>query len=56
MSSYKLKGIDSLAEKMVGIKKDTVYLFVYKLVKFTFIIHVATTGVKRVFSTKYHEC
>jgi len=45
-----LKGIAGLAEKMVKMKKDVVYSFVYKLLKFAFILHVITASVKRVFS------
>ena len=45
-----LKGIAGLALKMVEMKKDVVYHFVYKLVKFALILPVATANVERVFS------
>ena len=36
---------------MVETKKDVVYAFVYKLVKFALILPVATASVERVFSS-----
>jgi hypothetical protein len=45
-----LKGIGQLAEKLIKMKKNVVYPLVYKLVKLSLILPVATTTVERVFS------
>jgi hypothetical protein len=45
-----LKGIGQLAEKMVEMKKDIVYLLVYSLVTLSLILPVATATVERTFS------
>ena len=44
-----LKRIAGLAEKMVKMKKDVVYAFIYKLMKFALISSAATASVERVF-------
>ncbi|XP_059629841.1 uncharacterized protein LOC132272765 [Cornus florida] len=45
-----LKGISTLAKKMVEVKKDKVYPLVYLLVTLALILPVATTTVKRAIS------
>ncbi|GAV92113.1 DUF4371 domain-containing protein [Cephalotus follicularis] len=45
-----LIGIGDLAKRLVGLKKDILYLLVFKLVKFALILSVATTTVEKVSS------
>ncbi|GAV66288.1 Dimer_Tnp_hAT domain-containing protein/DUF4371 domain-containing protein [Cephalotus follicularis] len=45
-----LKGIGDLAKKLVELKKDVVYPFVYKLIKLTLTLPVEPATVERVFS------
>lgn len=46
-----LKGIAELVEKMVKKRKDGIYPLVYKLMKLTLTLPIATASVERVFST-----
>jgi hypothetical protein len=46
-----LKGIEQLAEKLVEMKKDVVYLLVHLLAALSLILSIATAIVERAFST-----
>ena len=45
------RGIGQFVEKMVEMKKNVSYPLVYSIVTLTLILLVATTTIKRVFST-----
>ena len=47
---FDLKSLSELSQKMVETNKHNVYPLVYKLLKFTLILPVATASVERVFS------
>jgi hypothetical protein len=48
-----IKGIASLAEKIVKTKKNLIFLLVYILIKLSFLLPVVIATVERVFSTMH---
>jgi len=48
-----IKGIASLAEKMVKTKKNLIFPLVYMLIKLSFLLPVAIAIVERVFSAMH---